>query len=89
MCNYKRKEIFWFFFVLFEEQKHVIIFGDFNLAPHASEFEALVQRHYSYVIKQNTNISLKTPQGSTCADNIWLSAEAKQLSTGKNKRKEK
>lgn len=63
------------------EQKNIIIFGDFNLAPHAAEFEALVQRHYSYVIQKNTNISLKVPQGSTCVDNIWLSAEAKQLST--------
>jgi len=66
-----------------KEQKHIIIFGDFNIAPTATEFDALVQRHYSYVIQQNTNISLKTPQGSVCIDNIWLSAEAKDLSTGK------
>lgn len=65
-----------------KEQKHVVIFGDFNIIPTASEFDALVQRNYSYVIKQNTNISLKAPQGSTCVDNIWLSAEAKALSTG-------
>ncbi len=74
-----------FILVIFcEEQKHIIIFGDFNLAPTAFEFDALVQRNYSYVIQENTNISLKTPQGSTCVDNIWLSAEAKVLSTGKN-----
>lgn len=71
------------FFFSNEEQKHIVIFGDFNIAPTASEFDALVQRNYSYVIKQNTNISLKTPQGSTCIDNIWLSADAKALSTGK------
>ncbi len=53
------------------------------MIPTASEFDALVQRNYSYIIQQNTNISLKTPQGSTCIDNIWLSAEAKVLSTGK------
>ncbi|CAF1119717.1 unnamed protein product [Rotaria sordida] len=63
------------------EQKHIVIFGDFNILPTASEFNALVQRNYSYVIKQNTNISMKTPQGSTCVDNIWLSAEAKALTT--------
>ncbi|CAF2524177.1 unnamed protein product [Rotaria sp. Silwood2] len=63
------------------EQKYIIIFGDFNIVPTASEFDALVQRNYSYVIKQNTNISMKTPQGSTCIDNIWLSAEAKALTT--------
>lgn len=27
---------------------------------------------------------MKTPQGSTCVDNIWLSAEAKLLSTGRH-----
>ncbi|CAF4600445.1 unnamed protein product [Rotaria sp. Silwood1] len=61
------------------EQKHVIIFGDFNSVPTASEFEALVKCNYSYVIQQNTNISLKEPQGSICIDNIWLSEEAKSL----------
>ncbi|CAF0960917.1 unnamed protein product [Adineta ricciae] len=66
------------------EQKHTIIFGDFNIAPTASEFAALVQRNYSYVIQENTNISLKTPQGSTCVDNIWLSTEVKALSTDKS-----
>ncbi|CAF0916097.1 unnamed protein product [Rotaria sp. Silwood1] len=63
------------------EQTHIVIFGDFNIVPTASEFGALVQRNYSYVIKQNTNISMKTPQGSTCIDNIWLSTEAKALTT--------
>ncbi|CAF4140440.1 unnamed protein product, partial [Rotaria sp. Silwood1] len=50
------------------EQKHVIIFGDFNSVPTASEFEALVKCNYSYVIQQNTNISLKEPQGSICKE---------------------
>jgi hypothetical protein len=75
--------LFVFFLFFNKEQKHIIIFGDFNMIPTASEFDALVQRNYSYIIQQNTNISLKTPQGSTCIDNIWLSAEAKVLSTGK------
>lgn len=66
-----------------EEQKHIVIFGDFNIAPTATEFNALDQHNYTYVIKENTNISLKTPQGSTCVDNIWLSAEAKALLTGR------
>jgi len=78
--DWKRKLIHFFFD---KEQKHIVIFGDFNLSPTALEFDALVQRNYSYVIQQNTNISLKTPQGSTCVDNIWLSTEAKALSTGK------
>ncbi len=72
------------FWICSKEQKHIIIFGDFNRPPNASEFDALVQRNYSYVIQENTNISLKTPQGSTCVDNIWLSAEAKVLTTGKD-----
>jgi exonuclease III len=72
-----------FLFCVFEEQKHIVIFGDFNIVPTASEFDALVQRDYSYVIRKNTNISLKTPLGSTCMDNIWLSAEAKALTTSK------
>jgi hypothetical protein len=79
----KRKLINFLFLFSDKEQKHIVIFGDFNLSPAALEFDALVQRNYSYVIQQNTNISLKTPQGSTCVDNIWLSTEAKALSTGK------
>ena len=67
--------------IFLSEQKNIVIFGDFNLAPTATEFQALVERNYSYVIQENTNISLKTPQGSTCIDNIWISAEAKALST--------
>jgi hypothetical protein len=35
------------------------------------------------MIQQNTDINSKTPQGSTCVDNIWLSPEAKALSTGR------
>ena len=66
------------------EQKHVVIFGDFNIAPTASEFDALIRRHYSYVIRENTNISLKTPLGSTITDNMWLSAQVKALATGRS-----
>jgi exonuclease III len=61
----------------------VIIFGNFNIIPTASEFEALVTCNYSYVIQQNTNISLKNSEGSACMDNIWLSSEAQALSTGR------
>ena len=66
------------------EQKHVVIFGDFNIAPTASEFDALIRRQYSYVIRENTNISLKTPLGSTSTDNIWLSPQVKALATGRS-----
>ncbi|CAF3737635.1 unnamed protein product [Rotaria socialis] len=64
------------------EQKHVIIFGHFDNVPTASEFEALAKCNYSYFIQQNTDISLQTPQGSSCLDNIWLSEEAKAFHTG-------
>ncbi|CAF2073252.1 unnamed protein product [Rotaria magnacalcarata] len=64
------------------EQKRVIIVGHFDNVPTASEFEALVKCNYSYVIQQNTDISLQTPQGSICLDNIWLSEEANVFDTG-------
>ena len=35
------------------------------------------------MIQQNTDICSKTPEGSTCIDNIWLSPEAKTLSAGR------
>ncbi len=65
------------------EQKHIIIFGDFNIIPTAAEFKALMNSNYSYMIQQNTDINLKNTEGSTCIDNIWLSSEAKALSTGR------
>ncbi len=61
----------------------MIIFGNFNIIPTASEFEALIKFHYSYVIQENTDTNLQDPQGSASMDNIWLSAEAKTLSTGR------
>lgn len=67
----------------FLEQKYKVIFGNFNIIPTASDFHALIQCNYSSIITENTDISLKTPQGTACVDNIWLSTEAKALSTGK------
>ncbi|CAF0788363.1 unnamed protein product [Adineta steineri] len=64
------------------KQKHIIIFGDFNNVPTAPEFQALVACNYSYTIQENKDVSPKTTQGSTCVHNIWLSEEAKALSTG-------
>ncbi len=61
----------------------MIIFGSFNIIPTVPEFEALVKCNYSYMIKQNTDINLKNLEGSTCFDNIWLSAPVKALSTGR------
>ncbi len=80
----KKLNLIFFFIIVnnFSEQKHVVIFGDFNIEPTALEFQELIKCNYSNVIQQNTNISLKIPQGSICGDNIWLSAEAKALSTG-------
>jgi len=57
--------------------------GSFNLIPTAPEFEALIKCNYSYVIQQNTDINLKNLEGSTCIDNIWLSAESRAFSTGR------
>lgn len=60
----------------------MIILGCFNLFPKALEFNGLIKCNYSYLIEQNTDISSTNPQGSICLDNIWLSEEAKTLSTG-------
>lgn len=70
--------------MFFLEQKHIVIFGNFNDKLTVSDFEPLHKCNYSSVIQQNTDISLKDPTGTTCLDNIWLSYEAKSLSTGKN-----
>ncbi|CAF1162963.1 unnamed protein product [Adineta ricciae] len=64
------------------KQKHKIILGSFNIIPTASDFEALIECNYSSVIAENTDISLKMLQGTSCVDNIWLSIEAKALYTG-------
>lgn len=61
----------------------MIILGSFNIIPTAVEFDGLIKCNYSYMIEENTDITLKDSQGSICLDNIWLSEEAKALSTGK------
>ena len=65
------------------EQNHIIIFGSFNMKPTASEFEPLIDCHYSPIIEQNTDIHSKNLQGSDCIDNIWLSIQAKTLNTSR------
>ncbi|UJR15955.1 hypothetical protein I4U23_002875 [Adineta vaga] len=64
------------------KQKYKVIFGSFNIIPTATDFQALIQCNYSSFITENTDVSLKTPQGTVCIDNIWLSTEAKALNTG-------
>lgn len=75
---------FAFVFILnVEEQNHIVIFGSFYMKPTTSEFEPLINCHYSSVIEQNTDIHSNNLQGTDCIDNIWLSTEAKTIYTSR------
>uniref|UniRef100_H2Y0B7 Endonuclease/exonuclease/phosphatase family domain-containing protein 1 n=1 Tax=Ciona intestinalis TaxID=7719 RepID=H2Y0B7_CIOIN len=66
-----------------EEEKVVVILGDFSVGPDETEFEALGAKSYKPVIPCNvpTNINRKDMKGSRCRDNLWLNQSATALYT--------
>ncbi|KAK3525319.1 hypothetical protein QTP86_029827 [Hemibagrus guttatus] len=64
--------------------KNVLVVGGFGLPPDSAQFEPLKKEKLSALVPSsiNTNISTKTPQGSSCLDNIWANRSIKKLYTG-------
>lgn len=61
-----------------------MVLGDFGLPPQSSELDQLRKERLSPLVPPNmfTNISTRSPQGSLCLDNIWVSKSLKKIYAG-------
>ncbi|XP_029104393.1 endonuclease/exonuclease/phosphatase family domain-containing protein 1 [Scleropages formosus] len=65
-------------------EKDLLVLGDFGLPPDSGELDLLRKEKLSPLVppSQFTNISTRSPQGSRCLDNIWVSRSLKKIHTG-------
>ncbi len=66
-------------------EKELVVLGDFSAPPQSSELDILRKEKLFALVPstQFTNISTRSPQGSRCLDNIWLSRSLKKIYSGK------
>lgn len=66
-------------------EKELVVLGDFGCSPQSSELDVLRKEKFCPLVPptQFTNISTRSPQGSRCLDNIWLSRSIKKVYSGK------
>lgn len=66
-------------------EKELVVLGDFGCSPQSSELDILRKERFCALVPptQFTNISTRSPQGSRCLDNIWLSRSIKKIFSGK------
>ncbi|XP_062266149.1 endonuclease/exonuclease/phosphatase family domain-containing protein 1 isoform X2 [Platichthys flesus] len=65
-------------------EKELVVLGDFGSPPQSSELDILRKEKLCALIPstQFTNISTRSPQGTQCLDNIWVSRSLKKLCSG-------
>lgn len=65
-------------------EKELVVLGDFGCSPQSSELDVLRKEKFCPLVPptQFTNISTRSPQGSRCLDNIWLSRSIKKVFSG-------
>ncbi|KAM3596028.1 uncharacterized protein V6R79_007167 [Siganus canaliculatus] len=65
-------------------EKELVVLGNFGSPPQSSQLDILRKEKLSALIPstQFTNISTRSPQGSRCMDNIWLSRSLKKMYAG-------
>lgn len=66
-------------------EKELVVLGDFGCSPQSSDLDVLRKEKFCPLVPptQFTNISTRSPQGSRCLDNIWLSRSIKKVFSGK------
>ncbi|XP_036421896.1 endonuclease/exonuclease/phosphatase family domain-containing protein 1 isoform X2 [Colossoma macropomum] len=64
--------------------KDVLVLGGFGLPPDSTELDSLRKEKLTALLPPSiyTNISTKSPQGSSALDNIWASRTMKKIYTG-------
>lgn len=62
-----------------------MVLGDFGCSPQSSELDVLRKEKFCPLVPptQFTNISTRSPQGSRCLDNIWISRSLRKIFSGK------
>ncbi|KAK7899607.1 hypothetical protein WMY93_020460 [Mugilogobius chulae] len=65
-------------------EKELVVLGDFGCPPQASELDVLRKEKFCALVSssQCTNISTRSPQGTRCLDNIWISKALKKIYGG-------
>ncbi|XP_056877004.1 endonuclease/exonuclease/phosphatase family domain-containing protein 1 [Takifugu flavidus] len=65
-------------------EKELVVLGDFGCSPQSSELDVLRKEKFCPLVPptQFTNISTRSPQGSRCLDNIWLSRSIRKVFSG-------
>lgn len=65
-------------------EKELVVLGNFGSPPQSSELDVLRKEKLFALIPstQFTNISTRSPQGTHCLDNIWLSRSLKKMYSG-------
>lgn len=83
--NYENHPVLIHFLSLSAAEKELVVLGDFGSPPQSSEQEVLRKEKFCALVPstQFTNISTRSPQGSRCLDNIWLSRSLKKIYSGK------
>ncbi|XP_018550950.1 LOW QUALITY PROTEIN: endonuclease/exonuclease/phosphatase family domain-containing protein 1 [Lates calcarifer] len=65
-------------------EKELVMLGDFGSPPQSSELDMLRKEKFCALVPstQFTNISTRSPQGTHCLDNIWVSRSLKKICSG-------
>lgn len=65
-------------------EKELVVLGDFGSPPQSSDLDILRKEKLCALVPsaQFTNISTRSPQGTRCLDNIWLSRSLKKIYSG-------
>lgn len=66
-------------------EKELVVLGDFGSPPQSSELDILRKEKLCALVPftQFTNISTRSPQGTRCLDNIWVSRSLKKIYSGR------
>ncbi|XP_071394304.1 endonuclease/exonuclease/phosphatase family domain-containing protein 1 [Centroberyx affinis] len=65
-------------------EKELVVLGEFGSSPQSSELDVLRKEKLCALVpsSQFTNISTRSPQGTQCLDNIWVSRSLKKIYSG-------
>ncbi|XP_034021422.1 endonuclease/exonuclease/phosphatase family domain-containing protein 1, partial [Thalassophryne amazonica] len=65
-------------------EKELVVLGDFGSSPQSSDLDILRKEKFCALVPstQFTNISTRSPQGTCCLDNIWLSRSLRKVYSG-------
>ncbi|XP_068560701.1 endonuclease/exonuclease/phosphatase family domain-containing protein 1 [Cebidichthys violaceus] len=65
-------------------EKELLVLGDFGSPAQSSELDVLRKEKLCALVpsSQFTNISTRSPQGTRCLDNIWVSRSLKKIYSG-------